>query len=165
MERWLPAQSLRSKPQWLLKRRGDAECVGVRWVWNCAQVEHKWHLNKWPVRGWLGVWECPPHTHEALSLNPRHSCKNLGTAICAWKLSTVEGGDKRIVGCQPTSTFSERSCLSGVQQRVIVEDTPCLPLSSGYTGMYPTTCTHRPACSHTHHYHTYKCWRLNRLNF
>lgn len=94
MERWLPAQSLRSKPQWLLKRRGDAECVGIGWVWHCAQVEHKWRQNKWLVRGWLGVWECLPHTREALSLNPRHSCKDLGTAICAWKLSTGEGGDK-----------------------------------------------------------------------
>lgn len=96
------------------------------------EAVRRWSINGTKTNGWWGGGSvCKNACHIRRHLNPRHSCKNLGMAICAWKLSTMEGGDKRIVGCQSPSTFSERSCLNGIQQRVIAEDTPCLPLIIG----------------------------------
>lgn len=67
-----------------------------------------------------------------LSSNPQNSCKKNCVHSHACNLGEVRGQIKEELGfsgCQPNSKTSHRSCLEGIQQKVIMKDTWHPPLA------------------------------------
>lgn len=67
-----------------------------------------------------------PRKPVDLSSGPQHPCNKLSVGLCLpvilvlWKVGT--GELLGLAGCEPSSRFSERTCLMDVRQRMI-EDT------------------------------------------
>jgi hypothetical protein len=59
--------------------------------------------------------------HEELSSDPQHLCKKQGIVmsmpVTSERLGGETGGSLGLTGCQSSSRFSERSCLSRLMPR------------------------------------------------